>query len=595
MATIRYSREDKVQWKHDFDEKINYAAENIFDDWYSFDYETVVEYTHWLDYPKKETRKVPIKIKLFVLNLRLIFNSNVDFEFDGPTRRFIRNHRAYRKEMGPIIGWNNAPFIGSKVQNFLDTFIKSKSTSDKDSRAMRLCDYGGRAVRKDNPVLLYFNKNASYDGKNWHEEECPKLMERIKANMGNLKAKYVHTWVDAMEHKKFYSSSGYYSHPDYRYSDFIITTSQLNADILRVICSSIVGSNCQELENRGWHIPIRPTISTHAFDTHYQYLSMVRGCDHVPNFTILALDYDITSEEFLSLIENNPSQKVKFAKQIERENIILEEHRKQIEEAAQKQEQELKAKREEEERRRFNRHNGHYRDSDIRFDSQTQQYTCCNQKLDNLKFFINTLFPNFDKTKYLERRKMETNQDYETILKQWKEKAERTKQQERELRSNIEYWFRTGHVLSNKSFVLFKEFADNQGIFPFRTNWHIYDLDTRIAGSVDFATQNNDGTLILYALTTRSHIIDNGIPIKNNEDNITAKEPISNIPDTLYYRFAVELNMLKYILETHYGYMVNELRLGVFNENNSKPYILRIPILKSETDKLIELRSDIIF
>ena len=53
--------------------------------------------------------------------------------------------------------------------------------------------------------------------------------------------------------------------------------------------------------------------------------------------------------------------------------------------------------------------------------------------------------------------------------------------------------------------------------------------------------------------------------------------------------------MLKYILETHYGYMVNELRLGVFNENNSKPYILRIPILKSETDKLIELRSDIIF
>ena len=229
MTTIRYSKEDKEQWKLDFDEKVNYAAENILDDWYSFDYGTVVEYTHWLDYPKKEIRKIPIKIKLFVLNLRLHFNSKIDFEFDGPTRRFIRNHLACRKELGPIIGWNNAPFIGSKVQTFLDTFIKSKSITDKSGRTMFLCDYEGGAVRKDNPVLLYFNKNVSYDGKNWQESECSELLERIKVNMGNLKNKHVHTWVDAMGYKKFYSSDGYYSHPDFRYSDFITRDIQLMA------------------------------------------------------------------------------------------------------------------------------------------------------------------------------------------------------------------------------------------------------------------------------------------------------------------------------------------------------------------------------
>lgn len=587
----RYTKAEQAEWKAEFDNKIEFAAENILNDWYSFDYETVIEYKHLLEYPKEETRRIPIKIKLFVLNLRLTRKPELyNFDFDSTTRRFIRNHLAYRNEMGPIIGWDNAPFISSRIQQFVDVFkIRSYSQSGINSHII------GEAQRIKEPILLLFNKRIANDGAKRSGIVCSDLLDRIKSNMGDLKSKHTHKWDEAFDFKEFYTSQQYYSHPDYRYCDFIVLTSNLDADTINYICSALVGRNSQKLNERHWQEPIYHNFLNYNNKPHSQCCSMIGGCYHIPNFTIITLDYDITPEELYKLIEANLEQKGKLHIQTERENSILRLHREQVAEVARKRDAEHEAKRREEERRKFNQRNSHHRDTDIRFDNQTQQYTCSNQTLDNLKFFISTLFPNFDKTKYLERGKRETNQDYDTILKQWREKAEKTKQQERELRSNIDYWFRTGHVLSDRSFVLFKEFANNQGIFPFRTNWHIYDLDTRIAGSVDLATQNIDGALILYALTTRSHIIDNGLPIKNNEDDITAKEPISNIPDTLYYRFAMELNMLKYILEKHYGYTVRELRLGVFNKSNSKPYILRMPILKSETDKLIELRSDIIF
>lgn len=417
-------------------------------------------------------------------------------------------------------------------------------------------------------------------------------MDRIKSNIGNVRSRFVHRWTDAFEYKEFYSPEGFYSHPDYRYCDFIVVTSLLNADTLKYICEGLIDRNCQRLEKKAFTFPC---LWKHDAEHLRPSRSMIDGCNHIPNFAILALDYDITPEEFKVIMDANPTQESKLVIQIQRQDEILHQQRILKTEAARKRAEEQEAKRRLEEKRRYNINNQHRNDSRITFDTCSDNYSFEGETLDNIKFVINTLFPEFDRAKYIETQQRETHIDFNTILRQWKEKSKKTQEQEHSLHSSVDYWFRTGYQNEESCFKLFKEFADAKAIFPYRTNWHIYDTNTRLAGTIDLATQNEDGSLIIYLLTTKSNIVRNGITIKFNDNGVTAKSPISNVSDTLYSRMALELNMLKHILETYYGFIISEMRLGVFNDSNSKPYILRIPEMKSETCKILETRSDIIF
>lgn len=582
---------EEMTWKHEFDSKIDFAAENSLKNWFSFDYSSVIEYTHWLGYPKKEIRRIPFNIKLFVLNLRLVFNPSIEnIKYSPLISQFIKKHKAYRNEMGPLIGPSYKKFIGNSVNEFIDSFSPKKVALPNGCLNLSVI-IAGEPKRKDVPIIILFDKQVSFDGK-WTETIGPKLLDRIKLNIGELKSRFVHKWDEAFEYKKFYYSESFYSHPDYRYCDFIVVTSLLNADTLKLICNSLIGRNCQRLEKKNFTLPY---LWQHDAEHLRPSCSMIDGCNHIPNFAILALDYDITPEEFKAIMDVNPTQESKLGFQIQRQDEILQQQRILKAEVARKRAEEQEAKRRLEEKRRYNIRNQHHKDSRIVFDSCSGGYSVDGETLDNIKYVINTLFPEFDKAKYIEMQQQETHQDYNTILSQLKEKSKKTQTQEQSLHSSVDYWFRTGYPNEDICFKLFKEFADSKAIFPYRTNWHIYDTNARLAGTIDLTTQNSDGSLIIYLLTTRSYIIRNGMPIKINENGVTAKSPISNVSDTLYSRIALELNILKYILETYYGQTISEMRLGVFNDSNSKPYILRIPEMKSEAGKIIETRNDLIF
>lgn len=112
-------------------------------------------------------------------------------------------------------------------------------------------------------------------------------------------------------------------------------------------------------------------------------------------------------------------------------------------------------------------------------------------------------------------------------------------------------------VMSTIEWSYFINFARDHPMFiPFRTEWLIYDEDLKIAGSIDMVYSNEDGTVSIYDWKRCKSIN------KVNMYNKFALTPcISDLHDTNYWHYALQLNLYKYILENKYNQIVKGLYL----------------------------------
>jgi ATP-dependent exoDNAse (exonuclease V) beta subunit len=127
---------------------------------------------------------------------------------------------------------------------------------------------------------------------------------------------------------------------------------------------------------------------------------------------------------------------------------------------------------------------------------------------------------------------------------------------------------------------------DNPTLKPYRTEWMIYDEDVRLAGSIDMVYENEDGTLSIYDWKRCKSI--NRI----NMYNKFALTPcISELHDTNFWHYTLQLNTYKHILERKYGKQVTNLYLVQLHpeveENNY--VILPVPILTEQMNELFEM------
>lgn len=135
-------------------------------------------------------------------------------------------------------------------------------------------------------------------------------------------------------------------------------------------------------------------------------------------------------------------------------------------------------------------------------------------------------------------------------------------------------------------FIKFVE--DYPELKPYRTEWLIFDEDTKLAGSIDMVYENPDGTLSIYDWKRSKDIT------KINTFNKFATNPsICHIHDTNFWHYAIQLNTYKTILERKYGKTVSKLCLVRLHPNNEdKTYdLLEVPILTKEMKELFEERE----
>ena len=242
----------------------------------------------------------------------------------------------------------------------------------------------------------------------------------------------------------------------------------------------------------------------------------------------------------------------------------------------------------------FNKKNSHYRDSEISFNIYLHQYSVRGVILQSVTNFVEGCFPKFDAEFHAKRKAAEKGISPKEVLDMWEQKGRETRELGTNLHKKIENYFQEIESPDDDAFRLFRVFANKMKLVPYRTEWTVYDWDSKIAGTIDFVDYQND-EYIIYDWKRSDKLIENGLPVKNDRYGGKGNYPLSHLDNSTYYHYALQLSLYKYILEKNYGMRISDLRLGVFHPSYDKPYILRIPYLEKEIKDLFNLRSEVIF
>jgi ATP-dependent exoDNAse (exonuclease V) beta subunit len=128
---------------------------------------------------------------------------------------------------------------------------------------------------------------------------------------------------------------------------------------------------------------------------------------------------------------------------------------------------------------------------------------------------------------------------------------------------------------------------DHTHLKPYRTEWIIYDEESKIAGSIDMVYENPDGTLSIYDWK-RSKLITR----INNFNKFAIPPVICHLPDSNFWHYALQLNTYKYILERKYGKKIKDLYLvRLHPDAEEKNYeLIQLPDLSIEVNDLFQER-----
>ena len=65
-------------------------------------------------------------------------------------------------------------------------------------------------------------------------------------------------------------------------------------------------------------------------------------------------------------------------------------------------------------------------------------------------------------------------------------------------------------------------------------------------------------------------------------------EPLSHLPDTNYFHYALQLNIYRHILETEYDMRVDGMYLGVLHPNRTDSLCIDVPPIDDELRLILE-------
>lgn len=129
-----------------------------------------------------------------------------------------------------------------------------------------------------------------------------------------------------------------------------------------------------------------------------------------------------------------------------------------------------------------------------------------------------------------------------------------------------------------------RDYVQKHGFIPFRTEWLVFDEDHKVAGSIDMIYKKPDGTLAIYDWKRTGEL-------KTENKFQSGLGPVAHLPDTNYWHYTLQLNVYRYILQKHYGYVVSELALVVLHPDNSGWRVSKLNFMDDEVAGMMATRS----
>jgi hypothetical protein len=123
---------------------------------------------------------------------------------------------------------------------------------------------------------------------------------------------------------------------------------------------------------------------------------------------------------------------------------------------------------------------------------------------------------------------------------------------------------------------------------PYRTEWRIYDEESKIAGSIDL--------LCKIPFTTCYQIIDwkmsKKITVEDEKYPRYCKtDELKHLPDTNFYHYALQQNMYRIILKKHYGIEVSTMYLVQLHPELENYQLIEVPDLSKEVNLILGTRA----
>ena len=247
--------------------------------------------------------------------------------------------------------------------------------------------------------------------------------------------------------------------------------------------------------------------------------------------------------------------------------------------------------------------NFHERDQYIVFDEEPHIYYIDGSS-DNISvttFVHSKLFPHFDSDKVISKmmksKNWEKSKYYgktaEEIKNEWEKNKIESSEAGTKMHKSIELFY-NNEMVDNSSieyqyFLKFNEEHKNE-LHPYRTEWIVYDKETKFAGSIDMLYKkniNDDKHLIIYDWKRCKKITD-----ENNFER--GFPPVEHLPNSNYWHYSLQLNIYKKILEKNYGKIIEEMYLLSLHPNNPSYIKIKVPVLKEEVDNIFSLRKALI-
>ncbi len=240
----------------------------------------------------------------------------------------------------------------------------------------------------------------------------------------------------------------------------------------------------------------------------------------------------------------------------------------------------------------FNDRNAHSRDQFLTFDPAEHVYYHNGMELRSVTNVIEEYFPRFDPEEWAPRVALREGVTPEEIIHRWAEEGRRARELGTAMHDNIEKYYLGEDTGDNTDAMrLFRLFASDSSLSPYRTEWSIYDEDYGIAGTLDFLELTPSGRFNLWDWKRSSKLVDrNGKIVHRSRYGKTGYHPFTNLHDCAYWHYALQLNIYACILERKYGIRVSSMTLGVFHPDYARPWVLSVPWMRDHVTALLSHR-----
>lgn len=229
--------------------------------------------------------------------------------------------------------------------------------------------------------------------------------------------------------------------------------------------------------------------------------------------------------------------------------------------------------------------------SSVAFDEETHKYIHPKDETGNAEYIsvttlIERFFP-FDLKRYIEKKAMDENRTEEDVFIEYSIIRDEAAEKGTFLHNQIENFLKGNEYNSDsKEFEMFLNFYDKEikkrNIAFFDAEKMIYSDKYNVAGTIDCLFKKNDTNeyIMLDWKRSKKLVIDGRPRIFGFG---YALSELSNLDNSSYYRYCLQQNIYKYIVENEFSMKISSMQLIVLHENYNDYHIVKVPEMLKES------------